>query len=134
MAVVAVLIGVILVDRGFQLADPIVTMFVASVIAISGAYFLKDNVHYLIGRSPGNEFMEKVESTAKLVKGVFGVHDLRAEFVGPNMIQASFHIEVARGTSIENADRLAHEVEEKVSKEVNCQYCTIHVDPSSLAN
>jgi cation diffusion facilitator family transporter len=131
VAFIAVLVGVILVGQGYQLADPLVSMFVASVIAISGIYLLKDNINYLIGRSPGKEFMEKVETTAKSVMGVLGVHDLKAEFVGPSMVQASLHIEVIRGTPIETADRIAHEVEERVSKEVNCQYCTIHVDPSN---
>ena len=106
-------------------------LFVASIIAIGGIYLLKDNVHYLVGRAPNQQFFEKLESAAKSVRGVLGVHDLKAEYVGPNIIQASFHIEVEKGKSIEDADRIAHEVEERASKEVDCQYCVIHVDPAN---
>lgn len=68
-----------------------------------------------MGRAPDKQFMEKIVSTAKSVRGVVGVHDLKAEYVGPNIVHAGFHTEVAKGTSIEEADRIAKEVKEKVS-------------------
>ncbi|HKZ93535.1 MAG TPA: cation diffusion facilitator family transporter [Candidatus Bathyarchaeia archaeon] len=128
---VAALIAVILVAQGYPVADPLASTFVAAVIASSGIYLFKDNVHYLVGRAPSREFMEKIESTAKSVKGVLGVHDLKAEYVGPNMVHTGFHIEVARGTPIEEADRIAEEVQDKVSHETGCKHCVIHVDPYS---
>jgi divalent metal cation (Fe/Co/Zn/Cd) transporter len=73
--------------------------------------------------------MEKVETTARSVEGVLGVLDLKAEYVEPNIIHTGFHIEIARGTPIEEADRIAHEVEARVSRETGCQHCVIHVDP-----
>ncbi len=127
---VAALIAVILVAQGYYLADPSASVFVAAVIAFSGIYLLKDNVHYLVGRAPSKQFMEKVESTAKSVKDVLGVHDLKAEYVGPNIVHTGFHIEVAKGTPIEEADRIAEEVKEKINRETGCQHCVIHVDPA----
>lgn len=126
---VAAFVAVTLVTQGYYIADTIASLFVAFVIALGGIYLLKDNVNYLVGRAPNQKFFEKLESTAKSVKGVLGVHDLKAEYVGPDIIQASLHIEVEKQTPIEKADEIAHQVEEKVSKEVNCQYCVIHVDP-----
>ncbi len=41
-------------------------------------------------------------------------------------------IVVKRGTSIEDADRIAEEVKENVSRETGCQYCIIHIDPEPL--
>jgi len=76
------LIAVVFVGQGYHLADPLASTIVATVIAISGLYLLKDNVHYLLGRAPSREFVEKVESIAKSVKGVLGLHDLKAEYVG----------------------------------------------------
>ena len=128
---IAGLVAVLLVAQGYYLADALASAFVAAVIAFSGLYLFKDNVHYLVGRAPSREFMDKVESTAKSVKGVLGVHDLKAEYVGPNIVHTGFHIDVARGTPIEEADRIAEEVNKKVSKETGCQHCVIHVDPSN---
>lgn len=129
VAFTAVLIGVILVAQGYPLADPIVSVFVASIIAVSGVYLLRDNVNYLIGKSPGKEFLEKVKSTVMSVSGVLGIHDLKAEFVGPDSVHAGFHIEIEKGTTVEEADRIAEEIQERVAKETGCQYCVIHVDP-----
>ncbi len=131
VAFTAVLVGVVLVTLGYPLADPVVSVFVASIIAASGVYLLKDNVNYLIGRAPGREFLEKVKSTAMSVEGVLGVHDLKAEFVGPDIVHAGFHVEVARGTPIEEADRVTEEIQAKVARETGCQYCVIHVDPKN---
>jgi len=127
---VAALVAVVFVVQGYYLADSMASVFVAAVIVLGGLYLFKDNVHYLVGRAPNREFMEKVESTAKSVKGVLGVHDLKAEYVGPNVVHTGFHIEVAKGTPIEEADRISHDVEEKVSLETGCRHCVIHVDPS----
>jgi len=128
---VAALTAVVFVAQGYYWANPLASTIVATVIALSGLYLFKDNVHYLVGRSPSGEFMEKVETTAESVKGVLGVHDLKAEYVGPNVVHTGFHIEVAKGTPIEEADRIAEEVKEKVSRETDCQHCVIHIDPAN---
>ena len=126
---IVALIAIILVGQGYYLADPLASIIVAIVIAISGLYLFKDNVHYLVGKAPSKAFMEKIETVANSVEGVLGVHDLKAEYIGPNIVHTGFHIKVAKGTPIEEADRIAHEVEERVSQETGCQHCVIHVDP-----
>jgi len=73
-------------------------------------------------------------ATIIAMSGVIGIHDLKAQYVGPGIVQASFHIEVAKGTPIEEADRITTEVEEKVSKEVNCQYCLMQVHSAELTH
>ncbi len=78
--------------------------------------------------------MEKIESTAKTVKSVLGVHDIKAEYVGPNIVHAGYHVKVAKGTPIEEANRIAHEVQEKVSQKTGCQHCIIHVDQQDCSN
>ena len=122
--------GVALAAGGYPVADAAASVIIGAVIVLSGVYLFKDNVHYLVGRSPGREFLGKVESAAKSVKGVLGVHDLKAEYVGPGAIHAGFHIEVARGTPIEEVDRIVREVDRRVSEGSNCEDCIIHVDPA----
>ncbi|MDD5083093.1 MAG: cation diffusion facilitator family transporter [Dehalococcoidales bacterium] len=128
-AYIVVLIGVILVARGYYWADAAASTVVGILIAFSGIYLFRDNVHYLVGKTPGNQFIEKVSTAARSVEGVLNIHDLKAEYVGPNIIHAGLHIEIARGTLVEDADRIAHDVEKRVSQETGCQHCIIHVDP-----
>lgn len=128
---VPAIIGVVLVAQGYYLADAVTTIIIGVIIVLGGLYLFKDNFHYLVGRAPNREFLGRLESTARSVDGVLSVHDLRAEYVGPNTVHAGLHVEVAKGTPIEEADRIAHEVERRVSQDTGCQYCVIHVDPAN---
>ncbi len=123
------LIGTILVSRGYSLADPIASVLLGVLIALGGVVLFRENVPYLIGKSPDRKVLQKIASTAKSVKGVLGVHNLRAEYSGPGFIRAGIHIEVASGMSVDEADRLAHEVERRIREEAGCQYCVIQVHP-----
>lgn len=123
------IIGIFFASQGYVAADGITSLLIASMITFGGVYLLKDNIHYLVGRAPSSEFFEKLETITKSVNGVLGIHDLKAEYVGLNMIQASLHVEVAKGTPIETANTIAHEVEARVSKVLDCDYCVIHMDP-----
>lgn len=127
-------VGIVLVSQGYVIADVGASLFIAVMIVVGGIYLLRENVQYLLGRAPNQDFFDKLEAAAKSVEGVLGVHGLRAEYVGPNMVQASVHIEVKRGTAIENANNIAHEVEREVSKIVDCDYCVIHVDPADISS
>lgn len=130
-AFVASLVSLILVAIGYRMADPITSILIGAIIAFTGIKLFIDNAQYLIGTSPSKAFLERIVKTAKSVEGVLNVHDLKAEYVGPDTVHAGFHIRVAVGTPIEEADRIAREVQERVSKETGCQHCFIHVDPDN---
>jgi ferrous-iron efflux pump FieF len=82
----------------------------------------------LLGRSPGPEHLANIECLALSVPGVLGVHDLRAEYIGPNVVHAGLHIVVQRGLPIEEADRIAEQVNDKLHQGTDSSYCVIHVD------
>lgn len=130
LGLVAALVGVLFIMRGQPVADPIAAIVVATIIAISGIRLFTENLSFLLGRSPGPEFLGKVESLARSVEGVLGVHELRAEYIGPDTVHAGMHIEVPRGLPIEEADRIAEEVHKRVRQATGCRYCIIHVDPA----
>ncbi len=130
LGLVAALIGTLFIVWNKPIADPIASIAVATIIAYNGVKLFLENFSFLLGRSPGPEYLAKMESLVRSVPGVLGVHDLRAEYVGPDTIHAGMHIEVSRGTSIEDADRIAHEVEEKIHAGIPSGYCFVHVDPT----
>lgn len=128
MGLLAALIGILFIMRGEFIADPIASIIVATIIAYNAIGLFKENMSFLLGRSPGTEFLKTVESLARSVDGVLGVHDMRAEYIGPDTVHVGMHIEVQKGTPVEEADRISEEVKEKVHKEVKGGYCFIHVD------
>jgi cation diffusion facilitator family transporter len=130
LGLLAALAGTLFIMMGRPIADPIAAIFVATIIAVNGVLLFMENLSVLVGRSPGPAFLARVERLARSVPGVFGIHELRAEFIGPDTVRAGMHIEVQQGLSIEVADRIADEVRQKVHEATGCRYCVIHVDPA----
>lgn len=130
LGLVAALIGTLFIMWDKPIADPIASIVVATIIAHNGFKLFRENWSLLLGRSPGSEYLERVKAAALSVPGVRGVHDLRAEYIGPEVIHAGLHIEVPRGTPIEEADRISEEVHERIHADMETGFCVIHVDPA----
>jgi cation diffusion facilitator family transporter len=129
LALVAVLVGTIFLIMGDPIADPIAVIIVATIIAASGVVLLLHNASYLLGRSPDAAFLTRAADIAQAVNGVRQVHELRGEYIGPGMVHLEMHVAVAPGTSIEDADRIADEVQSRLATDGGCQYCTVHAEP-----
>lgn len=125
LGLLAALVGTLFVLRGIPIADPIASIVVASIIAYNGIKLLIENFNFLLGKSPGAEYLAKLEATARLVPGVLGVHDIRAEYIGPDIVHAGLHIEIISGTPIEEANRIAQEVEHSLHSSSGAGYCYI---------
>lgn len=122
-------VGAVLLSLGYPLADPIGSMMVAGAIVLTGVVLLKENAAILIGSSPDGDFRKRLVEAALSVEGVKGVHDLRAEYVGPDTIHADLHIEIPPETRIADADRIAQQVRKSISESTGCRYCEVHSDP-----
>lgn len=125
---IAALIGTFFILWGKPIADPIASILVATIIAYNGIKLFRENFSYLLGRSPGSEYLAKIEKQALSVPGVMGVHDLRAEYIGPDVVHAGMHIEVQSGLTIDEANRIAEEVDRQLHHGDPSGFCVIHVD------
>ena len=83
LGLLAAMAGILLTMRGHALADPVAALVVATIIAVNGVRLFAENSSFLLGRSPGPEFLEEAKRIALSVPGVLDVHDLRAEQTGP---------------------------------------------------
>lgn len=130
LSTLAALVGTLFLKLGYPLIDPVASLGVAALIAFNGVRLFRENAALLMGRSPGREFLERIEKLALSVEGVVGIHELRAQYIGPDTVHTGMHIEVQRGMPIEDADRIAERVRERIQEETGCRYCVIHVDPA----
>ncbi len=130
LGILAALAGTVFIMLGYPLADPIASLAVAAIIAVNAVGLFRENLSYLLGRSPGAELLEKVRAIALAVPGVREVHFLRGQMVGPGEAHLELHFKVDRGTPIEQADAVAEEVHRRIHQETSCRYCSIHVDPA----
>ena len=131
LGLLAALVGTLFVWWGWPLGDPIAAMVVATIIAINALGLFRDNLSFLLGRSPGPEFLARVEEVARSVEGVLDVRELRAEYIGPDIVHAGLHLVVPRGLPIEEAHRIAETVRARVHEETDGHYCVIQVEPAA---
>ncbi len=131
MGLLAALLGILFILWGKPIADPLAAIVVATIIAVNAIGLFRENSSMLLGRSPGPEYLANVKRLALSVLGVLGVHDLRAEYIGPETVHAGMHVVVQRGTPIEEADRIAEEVSRRVHEDADSGHCVIKVEAKS---
>ncbi len=128
LGLLAALGGTVFVVLGQPLADPLAAILVATIIAVNGIGLFRENLSYLLGRSPGKDYLDRVRAMALGVKGVRGVHDLRAEVVGPGQTNVVLHILVPKHITVEKSDAIVAEVHRRVLSTVEPGYCVIHAE------
>ncbi len=133
LGLLAALLGTTAVALGYAIADPIAAIVVATIIAANAVGLFRENLSLLIGRSPELEFQECIKKMALETPGVVGLHELRAEYVGSESVHLDMHIEVKRGLPVEEGDRIAEAVMEKLKNELGVHYCAIHTDAQEIA-
>ncbi len=131
LGLIAAIVATIGIAEGEPLLDPIAAIIVATIIAYGAVGLLRENVSILLGASPSPEELAKIRAVARSVDGVQGIHDLRAEYIGPRALHADFHIEVAADRTVREANEIVKAVHERVRREADCEYCYVHVDPAS---
>lgn len=129
LGLLAALIGTLFVMWGKPVADPLATIFVATIIAINAIGLFRENLSILLGRAPEPQLMDAIRQAVLSTPGVLSVHNLRAEMIGPETVHTALHIEVNRGMPIERADAIATEVKARIRKLTNSGYCIVHTDP-----
>ena len=130
LGILSALIGTIFITLGFPLADPIATIIVATIIAINAIGVFRDNLGLVLGKSPGQQYIEKIRQIALSTSGVNGVVGPWAEYIGPDEIHVDLQIKVSSGISIDVANDIARNVRQQVQAETNCLYCSVHPEPS----
>jgi len=128
IALLAALGGIVLVAKGFPMADPIASIAVALVIAFNAVVLWRENAALLMGASPEPAFYDRIKEIAFGVVGVRQVHAVIAEQVG-EQIHLGMHVEVRRGIPIEEADTIADAAHDAICEAFADIWVVVHVDP-----
>ena len=132
LGLLAALLGTLAITWGFPLGDPLAAIVVATIIAINAVGLFRENLSMLIGRSPGAAYITEVKQSALGVPGVLEVHNVQAEYIGPETVHVILHVRVDPQLTVVEANRIAELVERRVlHTETNPEFCTVHVDPGT---
>lgn len=125
-------VGIGLAGLGLPLADPIVGLLITLAIL----YILGGTLRQLVLRmmdAVDPNVIEELTAAANRVGGVLGVHDVRARWVGRELV-AVMHVDCAPEASLRDAHELAQRVEHEVAHAVPSARLDIHMDPGTEAH
>jgi cation diffusion facilitator family transporter len=125
----AAFVGLLLAWMGFAIADPLAGLG----ITIAIVYILAGTVGRLVLRmmdAVDPDVITQISTAAAGVSGVLGVHDVRARWVGRQLI-AIMHVECAADATLTHAHQIAEAVQHEVEHRVPAVHLDVHMDPGT---
>jgi cation diffusion facilitator family transporter len=129
---VAVLVALILVALTHaQWIDPVAALLVACAIVVSGIRLLTGAGKVLVDQALPVEEVADIRSVIEgfAPHGLIGYHELRTRSAGSRRY-VDVHIQFRRGTSLEDAHRTAHELQDAIAAAVDGADVLIHLEPA----
>lgn len=126
-----VLVGLGLVRiTGANWIDPAVALAVAAAIVITGVRLLTRSSRVLVDESLPAEEVEAIRDVVETFgsRGVVGYHELRTRRAGARR-HVDLHVQFRRGTSLEDAHRTAHELQDLIGTRLPGVDVLIHLEP-----
>lgn len=127
----AVLVGLVLVAiTGAQWIDPVVALAVAALVVSTGVRLLAQATRVLVDEALPPDEVEVIRQAIGGLssRGVVGYHELRTRRAGAQRY-VDLHVQFRAGTSLEDAHRTAHELQDLVSARLAGADVLIHLEP-----
>ena len=121
--------GLGLAWMGFAIADPLAGLLITFAII----YILTTTIGRLVLRmmdAVDPQLIEQITTAAARVNGVLGVHDVRARWVGRELV-AVVHIDCPPDSTLQKAHDMAEAVEQAVHQRVPAIHLDVHMDPGT---
>lgn len=122
-----VVIAFIFSHYGFSYLDGPVGIFITLIIFYSAFKIVKNPIDHLLGMSPSEDLLHKIEEITLSFSEVKGVHDVIIHNYGEFMV-LSLHIEIDENLKFIEAHRIADNVDKSLRQELGA-HVTIHFDP-----
>jgi cation diffusion facilitator family transporter len=126
-----VLVALILVQAtGEQWIDPAAALVVAAAIVVTGVRLLTRAGQVLVDQAlPADEVAAiRTAIEAFAGHGIVGYHELRSRSGGSRRY-VDVHVQFRSGTSLEDAHRTAHELQDAIDRAVGGADVLIHLEP-----
>jgi cation diffusion facilitator family transporter len=128
----AVLAGLVLVQvTGVEALDAIVALVVAVAIVAAGIRILTRSSRILVDEALPADELELVRSTIASYPGheIIGFHKLRGRRAGSDR-HIDLHLQFARGTTLERAHQIAHELQDQIRDRLRGADLLVHLEPA----
>ncbi len=121
--------GAIFLGDKFVILDPITGCVISIFILVMAAKMSVPAIKELLDVSLPDDVEEKIEATAKSVKGVVDLHELKTRREGPGIIMEG-HLVLDSEISLKEAHDISKKVEEALRKEFGSEtQISLHLEP-----
>jgi cation diffusion facilitator family transporter len=128
---VGVLVALALVAiTGVHELDAVAALVVACAIVFSGVRLVTRSSRVLVDEALPEDELERIGTAIERygAREVIGHHKLRARRAGSRRY-IDLHVQFARGTTLERAHQLSHELQRAIGEQVNGADVLIHLEP-----
>ena len=121
--------GAIFLGDKFVILDPITGCVISIFILVMAVKMSVPAIKELLDVSLPDDVEEKIEATAKSVKGVVDLHELKTRREGPGIIMEG-HLVLDSEISLKEAHDISKKVEESLRKEFGTEtQISLHLEP-----
>lgn len=108
----AIVAAIVILLTGFERADTIVSLIVASLVVHSAFQIMRDTAHVLMENAPSGLSLDALERAIREVHGVGDLHDLHAWTISSGFDVVTVHVVLEPGHhGVEVAERVASMVQ-----------------------
>ena len=123
------LVGLALVSvTGAHWLDPVVALLIAGAIVVTGVRITTGSLRVLVDEALPDDELRSIRETIETFRdrGVVGYHQLRKAGA---LRYVDLHVQFRQGTSLEDAHRIGHELQDAIQHELDRADVLIHLEP-----
>lgn len=122
----ALISGLVILTTGWTPIDPILSLFIAALILVSGLRLLRETLHTLLEGVPAHLDLEAVGRAMAGVEGVISVHDLHIWSLSAERTALSAHVVLRR---IDDWEPLLARLRAMLAEQIGIDHVTLQPEP-----
>ena len=124
----ALVAGLLVATRGWTLADPLASLFIALLVDIAGVGLLRDTVHVLMEGAPASIKVDRLRGALEGSPGVRAVHDLHVWSLTSRFPAVSAHVVADPGLSLAEGQVLLERLRGVLREEFAVRHVTLQLE------
>lgn len=121
--------GLVILLTGWNVADPLASLFIAAIVGLGAFRVLRRSLRILAEGAPEGLDPQKIALRMAALPGVRDVHDLHLWTIGPGFPALSAHV-VVESRSMAEADLLASSLRQLLREEFGIHHATLQLEGS----
>jgi cation diffusion facilitator family transporter len=115
---------------GWDWLDPVIALVVAAVVAVAGVRILTHSSRVLVDETLPDPELDTIRDVVGdfAARGIVGFHELRGRQAGARR-HIDLHVQFRSGTTLEDAHRTAHALQDAIRERLGAADVLIHLEP-----